>query len=119
MNQNSLKRTEKFYFKILIELIGSKWTIPTIFVLQHSSKRYSQIHKLVPETTQKVLTATLRKLQRNGIIFRTVHPTSPPQVEYQLSPMGIELLDTIKNMTQWAENNHQKIKRAQKAYDNE
>ena len=119
MSKNKKSSTSIKYPKLLLELITSKWTIPVIYALQHETKRYNEIHRAVPGTTQKVLTSTLRRLQRNGVITRTVHPTSPPMVEYCLTDLGIELLQMTEKMAQWAEQNHTKIRRAQKAYDNQ
>lgn len=117
MTKNTQSHTNINHPKLLLEVIASKWTIPVIYTLCRDTKRYNEIHKAVPGTTQKVLTSTLRKLQRNGVITRTVHPTSPPQVEYQLTELGLELLKVIEHMALWAADNQTKIKRAQKAYD--
>jgi DNA-binding HxlR family transcriptional regulator len=117
MSKNINSHTSIDHSKLLLEVIASKWTIPVIYTLRRDTKRYSGIHKAVPGTTQKVLTSTLRKLQKNGVIARTVHPTSPPMVEYKLTELGLELLQVIEHMAQWAATNHTKIKRAQKAYD--
>jgi DNA-binding HxlR family transcriptional regulator len=119
MSKNTQPHTSIDHPKLLLEVIASKWTIPVIYTLCRDTKRYNEIHKAVPGTTQKVLTSTLRKLQRNGVITRTVHPTSPPQVEYCLTELGLELLQVIEHMAQWAQQNHTKIRRAQKAYDNQ
>lgn len=117
MGKKPTSPTQNYYPKLLLELIGSKWTIPVMYSLQTETKRYNEIHKAVPHTTQKVLTGTLKQLERNGIIERTVHPTSPPKVDYRLTELGRELLGVTDTMAVWAGKNHAQILSAQKAYD--
>lgn len=105
------------YSRLLLDLIASKWTLLVLHALQSGTKRYSEIGRLTTGITQKVLTDTLRKLERNGIIERTIHPTVPIQVEYTLTPLGYKLLEISEVMAHWAENHSIEIIRAQKAYD--
>jgi DNA-binding HxlR family transcriptional regulator len=98
-------------------LMNRKWTLSVICALEADTKRYSEIHKMVPDMTQRVLTNTLRNLERSGILHRTVYPTIPPKVEYKLTPLGLALHKATEPITEWAENNLSEIKRAQTAYD--
>jgi DNA-binding HxlR family transcriptional regulator len=91
--------------------------MPVIFVLQDTTKRFNVLQKALPDTTPKVLTEALRTLERNGMIERYVYPTIPPQVEYKLTNLGLELLNISEIMAVWAEKYEEEIKRAQKAYD--
>lgn len=100
----------------LINLLASKWTIPVICVLQQNTLRYNVIEKATPSISQRALTITLRSLERNGMIERRVYPTIPPQVEYALTPLGLEVLKLCEILSDWEEKHRTEIKRAQKAY---
>lgn len=78
--------------QLISDIISGKWTMPIICVLQKDTLRYNAIEKALPSITQRALTITLRKLERNGMLDRYVYPSVPPQVEYKLTPLGLELL---------------------------
>jgi DNA-binding HxlR family transcriptional regulator len=86
-------------------------------VLGKDVKRYSTIAVALPHVTQKMLTQTLRKLERNGIIVRRIYPTVPPKVEYSLTPLGLDLLKLTDVVSEWITTYGSHIARAQKAYD--
>ena len=85
--------------------------------LQNNILRYSAIEKALPSITQRALTLTLRRLERDGFIYRHVHPVIPPQVEYKLTPLGLDLLELSAAILEWADTHKQEIKRAQRLYD--
>lgn len=111
------KSDREHYLQIMALLINRKWTLSVVYALDNDTKRYSEIHKIVPDMTQRVLTNTLRNLERSGILHRTIYPTIPPKVEYNLTPLGLALHKATEPIAEWAENNLPEIKRAQKAYD--
>lgn len=86
-------------------ILSSKWTLPVVYVLKDHTKRYHEIHKHLPNTTQKMLTATLRKLESDGLVKRKIHPTIPPKVEYRLTPLGLEILAMTQTVSEWAQSN--------------
>jgi DNA-binding HxlR family transcriptional regulator len=86
-------------------ILSSKWTLPVVYVLKNHTRRYHEIHKHLPNTTQKMLTATLRKLERDGLVKRKIHPTIPPKVEYRLTPLGLEVLIMTQNVSDWVQSN--------------
>lgn len=103
--------------RLIVDILASKWVIRIMYTLGHDTKRFSEIHKAIPEATQKMLTEALRKLERNGLIDRHIHPVIPPQVEYKLTALGRELLKLTDAISQWADSHAGEIKRAQKSYD--
>lgn len=103
--------------RVIFDVIGAKWSIPIIHILQKDTLRFHEIHKALPDTRQKVLTEALRKLERNGITQRTVYPTIPPQVEYKLTPLGQDLLKLSSILSDWVDMHVDEIKRAQRSYD--
>ena len=103
---------------VLASVITNKWTFAILYALSGEARRFNEMNRQL-NTTQKVLTDTLKKLQRNGMVERTVYPTVPPQVDYRLTPLGCELLKLSEIMTNWAEKHGEEIRLAQKAYDNQ
>ncbi len=101
----------------VIDHLGDKWSTLLIMVLASRPHRFSEIRRAVPDISQRMLTQTLRDLQRDGLIEREVFPTNPPSVEYRLSPLGQGLLEPLAAMVVWAEKNHAAIKAARVAYD--
>lgn len=102
---------------LALDTISGKWTMPVVHILQRDALRYSAIEKALPSITQRALTITLRKLKRNGIIYRNVYPAVPPQVEYGLTPLGLNLLELSGKLSDWSNQYEEDIKRAQKSYD--
>ena len=101
----------------VMNLLASKWAISVVCILQKDVLRFHEIQKTLPSTTQKVLTDTLRRLERNGIAQRTAYPSIPPQVEYKLTPLGLDLLELAGIISEWVGVHSDEIKRAQKSYD--
>lgn len=99
-----------------VNTLFGKWTMPIVCTLQHDTLRYSAIEKAIPGITQRALTLTLKVLERNGMAERTMYQTIPPQVEYKLTPLGLELLKLCKILSDWTEKHKKEIVRAQKAY---
>jgi len=118
---NSSKEThysrKKSATRVIFDVIGGKWTISIIRALQENTLRFHEIQKALPDTKQKVLTAALRRLERSGIAQRTIYPTVPPQVEYKLTPLGLDLLKLSDFLIEWVAMHEEEIKRAQKSYD--
>lgn len=101
----------------VLQRVGDKWSMYVIDMLGHGTKRFSELHRSVDGITARMLTVTLRGLERDGIVTRTIHPVIPPRVEYDLTPMGLTLLDTIGQLVSWADSHLPEISAAQAAYD--
>lgn len=99
------------------DLLSRKWTIHIVRAISSSVKRHSELSRLLPDISQKVLTATLREMERNGIITRTVYPTIPPRVEYRLTPSGLGLYGVSEELLSWLEAHHEQMYRSQKLYE--
>ena len=100
-----------------LQLMASKWTVPILYELQQDTLRYSAIEKALPGITQRALTNTLRSLERNGLAERKAYPTIPPQVEYKLTRLGLDVLRFCENLSDWVEKHEAEFERVQKAYD--
>jgi DNA-binding HxlR family transcriptional regulator len=87
----------------VLELIASKWTVLVVDALAEGPKRYSALRREITGVSQKMLTQTLRELERDGIIIRTVYGTKPPSVDYRLSELGASLTEPISAIRRWAD----------------
>ncbi|MDR6988550.1 DNA-binding HxlR family transcriptional regulator [Paenarthrobacter nitroguajacolicus] len=103
--------------RVIFQRIGDKWASLVIQVLGDGPVRFSELRKMVSVVTPKVLTQTLRALERDGLITRTVHAQVPPRVDYELTAMGESLLHPLSMLRQWAENHVPTILEARDAYD--
>jgi DNA-binding HxlR family transcriptional regulator len=103
--------------RAVLQRVGDKWSMYVIDLLGQGTKRFSELHRSVDGITARMLTVTLRGLERDGIVTRTIHPVIPPRVEYELTPMGLTLLDTIGQLVTWADAHLTEISAAQASYD--
>lgn len=102
----------------LIGRVADKWTMLILEALtEHGTLRFTRIGKLVPGVSQKMLTQTLRQMERDGLVSRTVYPVIPPKVEYQLTGLGSTLSEAFCGVWLWAEENLAKVDEARQAFD--
>jgi DNA-binding HxlR family transcriptional regulator len=101
----------------VLELIANKWTVLVVDALAEDAKRYSELRREITGVSQKMLTQTLRELERDGIVVRTVYDTKPPSVEYHLSELGSTLVEPIAAIRGWADTHFAEISRARRASD--
>jgi DNA-binding HxlR family transcriptional regulator len=87
-------------------IIGGKWKPLILFYLQGKKRRFGELHRLVPETTKKMLTQRLRELEQDGIVRRKIYAQVPPRVEYSLTRHGESLRPILKLMSAWGKRHH-------------
>jgi DNA-binding HxlR family transcriptional regulator len=97
--------------------VGDKWSMYVIDQLGDGTRRFTELRRRIPDVSQRMLTVTLRGLERDGIVTRTMHPVIPPRVDYALTPMGRTLLDAIGSLILWADDHLAEIDGARAAYD--
>ena len=97
--------------------VGDKWTVLVVSLLGDGPKRFNEMRRLVHGISQRMLTLTLRGLERDGLVTRTVFPTIPPRVDYELTPLGTSLQLPISNLGEWAYANRRKIEAARSRFD--
>jgi len=101
----------------IIEKVADKWTMLVLEVLEeHGVVRFTRLGELVGGVSQKMLTKTVRQMERDGLVIRTVHPVIPPRVEYQLTPLGRSLGEAFCGVWIWAEQHGDEIERAREAF---
>jgi DNA-binding HxlR family transcriptional regulator len=103
----------------LLSRIGDKWTVLVVQTLGDGSKRFNQLRREIPSVSQRMLTLTLRNLERDGLVSRTVTPSIPPRVDYELTELGQSLQKPICGLATWAMDHVGAIHAAQARYDEE
>ena len=101
----------------LLSRIGDKWTVLVVQTLGEGPKRFNELRREIPSVSQRMLTLTLRNLERDGLVNRTVTPTIPPRVDYELTELGQSLQKPICGLATWALDNVGSIHEAQARYD--
>jgi DNA-binding HxlR family transcriptional regulator len=101
----------------VLNRVGDKWSVLVVALLGDGKKRFSVLRRSIEGISQRMLTLTLKGLERDGLITRTVYPTIPPRVEYELTKLGRSLLNPIRELGDWAGQNREKIQVARNRYD--
>ena len=101
----------------ILDRIADKWSLLVIALLDERRMRFTELRREIDGVSQRMLTVTLRQLERDGLVTRTVHPEIPPRVEYELTPMGATLHETIQSLVTWTEEHQTQIAAARASYD--
>ena len=101
----------------VLSRVGDKWTILVVGELGQGPKRFNEIRRALGSISQRMLTLTLRGLERDGLVTRTVFPTVPPRVDYELTKLGRSLLEPVSGIGLWARQNRESIQEARQRYD--
>ncbi|KKB10350.1 hypothetical protein VE26_07560 [Devosia chinhatensis] len=101
----------------VLDKIGDKWSMLLVMTLASGAKRFNQLHREMPDISQKMLTQTLRDLQRDGLVARKVFDTKPPSVEYRLTPLGQSLIVPFGHLIEWANQSMPRINAARSHFD--
>jgi Predicted transcriptional regulators len=101
----------------VLDRIGDKWSMLMIMALAMRPHRFSELHRAVHDISKRMLTQTLRDLERDGLITRHVFPTKPPGVEYRLAPLGLSLLEPMAGLIDWADRCYGDIHAARARFD--
>ncbi len=101
----------------VLDGIGDKWTILVLTTLKPRSARFSELRRAIPDISQRMLTVTLRKLERDGFLNRTVTPTVPARVDYELTNLGHSLVNALSPLAKWALDHRDPIAKSRAFYD--
>lgn len=101
----------------ILSRVGDKWSMLVVTYLGEEGMRFSELRRGIGNISQKMLTTSLRNLERDGFVKRTVLPTSPPRVDYELTDLGRELLVPVAGLADWTRENVHRIETARKEYD--
>ncbi|MFP3710025.1 helix-turn-helix domain-containing protein [Paraburkholderia sp. SIMBA_009] len=103
----------------ILDRIGDKWSLYIVATLANGPRRFNELKRGIDGISQRMLTLTLRRLERDGLITRTMYPTIPPRVDYELTDMGRTLLKPVMALVNWASENQVAIAEAHKRFDEE
>ncbi|MBB3237759.1 winged helix-turn-helix transcriptional regulator [Phyllobacterium endophyticum] len=101
----------------ILTRVGDKWTVLVVNYLGNRSMRFNELKRAINGISQKMLTSTLRGLERDGFVTRTVYPTIPPRVDYELTDLGRDLLVPLRGLGDWAIKNEQRVSEARARFD--
>ena len=101
----------------VLERVGDKWTVLVVVTLGEGPKRFNELRRAIASISQRMLTLTLRGLERDGFVTRSVFATIPPRVEYELTELGHSLLEPVGALGSWARQNRLKIQQARLRFD--
>ena len=101
----------------ILQRVGDKWTVLVVGKLGEGQMRFNELRTAVGGISQKMLTTTLRGLERDGFVTRTVFPTIPPRVDYELTDLGYELLEPVNRLGEWARKNTARVNAARARFD--
>ncbi len=106
--------------RTILDRFGDKWSVLVLLILGEKKKlRFNAINKEIgTDISQKMLTVTLRTLEADGLVHRTVYPEVPPRVEYEITPLGASLVPHIESLAQWASSNMESIKTSRERFKN-
>jgi DNA-binding HxlR family transcriptional regulator len=102
----------------VFDILCNKWSLIILYCLSFGTKRHNQLQKQIEGISQKMLTQTLRHLERHGLVARKVFPVVPPRVEYSLTALGATLIEPLAYLCEWSENNIEELEIARDRYDN-
>jgi DNA-binding HxlR family transcriptional regulator len=99
----------------ILNRVGDKWSVQVAVLLEQGTMRFSELKRSIAGISHRVLTATLRGLEFDGFVKRTVHPTNPPRVDYDITPLGRTLLEPVLILAKWAQDHRAEVERARAA----
>jgi DNA-binding HxlR family transcriptional regulator len=114
---NSCTTPEAVEVRQILNRVGDKWSILVIAMLDRGTQRFTELRREVEGISQRMLALTLRQLERDGLVQRTVYPVVPPKVEYELTALGSTLLESVRGLVSWAMDHRGQVAAARVAYD--
>lgn len=101
----------------VLNRVGDKWSVLIVSLLGEQPRRFNELRRMIQGISQRMLTLTLRGLERDGLVSRTIFPTIPPRVEYALTPLGRTLLAPVQALAEWAGEHREEIQKARNVFD--
>ena len=117
MQVPDVQRDRLCHARQILNRVGDKWSISVIYELGGSTMRFTELRRAIDGISQRMLTSTLRVLERDGLVERTVHPVVPPRVDYRLTELGLTLSKTVCSLMSWAVDHADDIDEARAEYD--
>lgn len=112
-----VEATQTCEIRDLLDRLADKWSLLVVELLGEGTRRFSELRREIDGVSQRMLTRTLRNLERDGLVHREVHPVVPPRVDYELTPLGASLLDAVQPLVSWTRLHRDQIAAARLDYD--
>jgi DNA-binding HxlR family transcriptional regulator len=112
-------QTECVVVREILDRVGDKWSVLVIALLGEQGRRFSELRRSIEGISQRMLTLTLRQLERDGLVARTVHATVPPRVDYELTPLGRSVLEPLMGLMTWAQEHGTDVAEARRRYEDD
>jgi DNA-binding HxlR family transcriptional regulator len=104
-----VEQTQACEIRELLDRLGDKWSLLVVELLGRGTRRFSELRREIDGVSQRMLTLTLRNLERDGLVTRTVHPVVPPRVDYELTELGRSLLEAVEPLVAWTREHRDEI----------
>lgn len=117
LHKSSADFADRCPIRDVLERLGDRWTMLVLFTLEEGgTQRFSVLKSRIPDISQRMLAQTLRRIEQDGLVLRTVYPTVPPRVDYALTPLGESFLKPMHQLLDWAAAHHEDVRAARLAY---
>jgi DNA-binding HxlR family transcriptional regulator len=117
LNRSEAVSAEHCPIRDVLDRLGDRWSLLVLLRLQtEGTLRFTALKALIPDVSQRMLAKTLRHLEEDGLVSRSVHPTRPPRVDYSLTPLGVSFFQPLQGLLKWASENHRHVRAARAAY---
>ncbi|MEK8033318.1 helix-turn-helix domain-containing protein [Ideonella sp. DXS29W] len=117
LHKSSADFADRCPIRDVLERLGDRWTMLVLFTLEEAgTQRFSVLKSRIPDISQRMLAQTLRRIEQDGLVQRTVYATVPPRVDYALTPLGQSFLKPMHQLLAWAAENHEQVRAARRAY---
>jgi DNA-binding HxlR family transcriptional regulator len=117
LRKSTAEFAERCPIRDVLERLGDRWTMLVLFTLEETgTQRFSALKSLIPDISQRMLAQTLRRVEQDGLVERTVFPTMPPRVDYALTPLGHSFLKPMHQLLEWAATHHEEVRAARNAF---
>lgn len=117
LHKSTADFAERCPIRDVLERLGDRWTMLVLFTLEEAgTQRFSVLKSRIPDISQRMLAQTLRRVEQDGLVVRTVYPTVPPRVDYALTPLGQSFMKPMHQLVQWAATHHEQVRAARQVY---
>ncbi|MFP8833804.1 winged helix-turn-helix transcriptional regulator [Hydrogenophaga sp. XSHU_21] len=117
LHKSTAEFAERCPIRDVLERLGDRWTMLVLFTLEDGgTQRFSVLKSRIPDISQRMLAQTLRRIEQDGLVLRTVYPAVPPRVDYALTPLGESFLKPMHQLLDWAAAHHGDVRAARLAY---
>jgi len=116
LHKQAIPLAERCPIRDVLDRLSDRWTVLVLYELEKGTLRFSEFKKRIPDISPRMLAQTLRNLERDGLVSRTVYASVPPKVEYAMTNMGVSFFASIQPMVAWAETHQEAVRTARSAY---